>query len=285
MYMQPAMFRHSILLLSGSLFLHLSVQAALLQQCTNSANYTSGSQFQTNLNLLLQSLLSNAPTRKGFFNTSVGADPNKVYGLAQCSGDLSTQECQTCLYNSTLDARQLCPNQKEVVLRHSKCILHYSNSQSFSQVDKDLHVLYHVNKVPDTDHFNEQLSNFVNNLSTVAASSPSRFDYGITDYSAFAKMYGMVNCIQVLSPGDCLDCLRSLIDYIPICCYGNQGGHYFTTTCDLRFEIYPFFSSSITTQAPPPVALGSPPAETPPQANTGNSESGLRPFDLSHSSI
>ncbi|KAF5191878.1 Cysteine-rich receptor-like protein kinase, partial [Thalictrum thalictroides] len=67
------------------LLLHTGVQAEdpIIQQCSNTTNYTSNSQFETNLNLLLSSLLSNG-TRDGFFNTSIGTAPDTVYGLVSC---------------------------------------------------------------------------------------------------------------------------------------------------------------------------------------------------------
>ncbi|PIA58494.1 hypothetical protein AQUCO_00500437v1 [Aquilegia coerulea] len=280
MYVLSSTSKYLIILLPSFLLLHIHVQAEdpILQQCSNIANYTSNSQFETNLNLLLPSLLSNG-TRDGFFNTSIGTAPDIVYGLVSCRGDLSMEQCRTCLYNATVEVFQRCPNRKEALLLYGNCILRYSNNHFFSKVDTNPRALYNTGKVSETDaaHFNQQLSNLLNNLSATAASRPSKFDSGRTDYIPFTKIESLVQCTRDLSATNCYSCLQSLITFIPSCCDRNQGGLFYTTTCTVRFEIYPFlqfqpqsFSPPFEASPPQSKAIPSPRVETSPtQSNIG----------------
>ncbi|KAF9618014.1 hypothetical protein IFM89_039411 [Coptis chinensis] len=205
---------HLIILYSCLLLFRNHVQAQLLQICPTTANYTSNSQFQTNLNLLLPSLLSNGP-RDGFFNTTVGTSPDIVYGLVQCRGDASTEDCRRCLNNSVVDVIRICPNRKEATLRYDLCIIRYSNTQFFSQVDSNPQGIANGADVSEADvnRFNRQLENLFNNLSTTAASVTTKFDLGSIDYRNLNDIYGA----QVFSP-----------------------------SCHIIYELYPFFSKLIT---------------------------------------
>ncbi|KAJ0080912.1 hypothetical protein Patl1_11012 [Pistacia atlantica] len=75
--------------------------------CSNTTTFSINSTYQSNLNLLLSSLPSNANSSNGFFNgfynTTLGQGPNKVYILFLCRGDVTTSVCQD-LPNETLTA-------------------------------------------------------------------------------------------------------------------------------------------------------------------------------------
>ncbi|XP_077224588.1 cysteine-rich receptor-like protein kinase 44 isoform X1 [Tasmannia lanceolata] len=104
------LFQTFLLLL---LFQHLFIKAQVFTYIDNcdSGNYTSGSQFETNLNHLLLSLTTKTPLL-GFYNTTSGENPNLLYGLAQCTGRASADDCQTCLNTSSSEIIRRCPNRK-----------------------------------------------------------------------------------------------------------------------------------------------------------------------------
>ena len=62
--------------------------------CENS-EYKDGSDFQHNLNQVLESLVENVST-SGLFNTIIEGQNNNstVYGLVQCRGDLNSSDCK-----------------------------------------------------------------------------------------------------------------------------------------------------------------------------------------------
>ncbi|KAH7569092.1 hypothetical protein JRO89_XS06G0104200 [Xanthoceras sorbifolium] len=62
------------------------------KHCYDTGNFTANSTYARNRNLLLSSLASNITGYKGFYNTTIGQDPDKVYGLALCRGDVSSED-------------------------------------------------------------------------------------------------------------------------------------------------------------------------------------------------
>lgn len=81
-----------LLLFSCLLPLHFlaKAQAQVHVFCNNPTNYTSGSVFQRNLNLVLSSFAASASI-SDFNMTTVGQDPDTVYGLIQCRSDVSKE--------------------------------------------------------------------------------------------------------------------------------------------------------------------------------------------------
>ncbi|ONK55179.1 uncharacterized protein A4U43_UnF6710 [Asparagus officinalis] len=69
---------------------------------------------ESNLNNLLQILTTNAQT-SGFYNTTVGENPDQLYGLALCRGDLTppSNDCNTCLANARGTIIGDCPNNTQ----------------------------------------------------------------------------------------------------------------------------------------------------------------------------
>uniref|UniRef100_A0A7N2MVE3 Gnk2-homologous domain-containing protein n=1 Tax=Quercus lobata TaxID=97700 RepID=A0A7N2MVE3_QUELO len=56
------------------------------------------------------------------------------------------------------------------------------------------------------------------------------------------KLYGLVQCTRDLSSNDCFKCLDGMIGELPDCCNGKVGGRVATGSCNIRNEVYPFFS-------------------------------------------
>ena len=73
--------------------------------CSNSTFFIANSTYQTNLNLVLSSLNSNATdnNNNGFYNASAGDNPadDVVSGLFLCRGDVNTAVCQDCVVTAS----------------------------------------------------------------------------------------------------------------------------------------------------------------------------------------
>ena len=90
-----------------------------LVYCMNGSTYAIGSQFETNLNLLLPSLTTNGPLNiTTFYNTSYGKEPDRVYGFAQCMSGAPIDDCRLCLNNSRVQILQNCPNSRRAAVRY-----------------------------------------------------------------------------------------------------------------------------------------------------------------------
>lgn len=227
--------------------------------CNFANNFTSGSTYSQNLNLTLSSLASNASVT-GFYNTTVGQNLDAVYGLVLCRCDLSKEDCQTCANTASKEITQLCSNQKEAFVGYEFCSLRYSDQRFFSTVATNpIFMYYNVNNATEPVLLNRQLGNLVRTLSSSAASSPLKFAIGSINYTDFVDIHSMLQCTRDLAENSCFSCLQDIIRLIPQCCNGKQGGRVISMSCNLRFEIYPFFSLSLP---PPPSQAMSPPSTT-----------------------
>ena len=216
--------------------------------CNTASNYTSGSLYEQNLNLTLTSLVANSSIN-GFYITNVGQNLDAVYGLIQCIGDLCNRDCQTCAYTAVTEIRSNCYNQKEAAIGFNNCSLQYSDRRFFSIVNSvPTRAFANVNDAIDALLFKQKLEPLVQNISSDAAASPSKFAVGVIGYTVYVNIYAMAKCTRDLLDNCCLTCLQGLISYMHGCCDKKAGSCIYPPRCNLRFEIYSFFLSPL----PPP---------------------------------
>ncbi|KAM5580727.1 cysteine-rich receptor-like protein kinase 10 [Rosa sericea] len=264
-----ALYAPYFLLLSCILQNYQSIKAQVIDNflnCNGTVNYTSGSVYEHRLNLTLNSLVASA-SLTGFYMTNVGDTNDTVYGLVQCRGDLSKNDCNTCANTAATKIRQLCISQKEASIGYVNCSLQYSNRRFFSTFDSFPRLnLHNYKTAPDPVLYNRQLGNLVKNLSSKAASDPSRFAIGFTSYTDFIDIYGMAQCTQDLAENSCLICLQEIAFYIPQ--DGTVGVTLLSRSCNLRYEIYSFSVSPSRNQTPPAALPPSPLLLEPTSATT-----------------
>ncbi|KAF3778328.1 Cysteine-rich repeat secretory protein 38 [Nymphaea thermarum] len=223
--------------------------------CSTSDNFTAGSTFQRNVNTVITSLTANSiPT--GFNTTIAGDSANRVYGLALCRGDLTSDECQTCVSTSSAQLAKLCPTSKDAVIWYEYCEMIYSNASFFGVVDTGFRVDWKwVNRnVTNVTLFNNRLGLLFENLTSMATSDPSMlmFATGVIPLSDLEKIYGLVQCTRDLQLEDCKSCLDDAVGYIPKCCNGTQGGQVLKRSCNVRFDTINFFFSRRPSNPSPP---------------------------------
>ncbi|XP_059439326.1 cysteine-rich receptor-like protein kinase 44 isoform X2 [Corylus avellana] len=235
--------------------------------CSTSGNYSSNSTYRANLNSLLASMSSNTEIDYGFYKFSAGEFPNKVNAIALCRGDISTEECRSCVNASSHDLLQYCPNQKEAIIWYSTCMVRYSNKLIFGVMeDNPLLAYYNVQNVSDVEGFNQVLRPLLDRLRNHAASGNSTRKFAAASAAApdFQTIFALLMCTPDLDELECNSCLRRAIEYIPQCCDGKQGGRYIAPSCDLRYEIYTFYDPAAEEALPPPPSpLSSPPPSLP----------------------
>ncbi|KAK3430695.1 hypothetical protein EUGRSUZ_E02443 [Eucalyptus grandis] len=93
----------------------VSAQTYLQERCGDRGNYAAYSKFQDNLNRLLSRGLYNKGPIYGFYNTTEGEDPDKVYGLFLCRGDVAANLCRSCIRAACSTIVERCPGQKEAI--------------------------------------------------------------------------------------------------------------------------------------------------------------------------
>ncbi|XP_050258371.1 cysteine-rich receptor-like protein kinase 26 isoform X2 [Quercus robur] len=250
--------------------------------CLNNGNYTSNSTYKANLNQLLSSDSSNTEIDYGFYNSSYGQNPDKVYAIGLCRGDVKPDVCRSCLNNATNLLPLLCPNQKEAIGWYDYCMLRYTFRDIFGIMEASpVFYMWNNNNVSaNVDQFNQDLRTLLDSQRGQAAKGGSlrKFAAGNATAPNFQTLYSLVQCTPDLSEQDCSDCLAGAMGDIPQCCDGKQGGRVVRPSCNLRYEVSLFYDpTDITVLSPPlvPPVSPSPPSTNSPAAKGKKSNKSL----------
>ncbi|XP_058071126.1 cysteine-rich repeat secretory protein 57-like [Magnolia sinica] len=191
-----------VLLLSSLLLLSqdpISAEDPIFTVCPpETSNYTSGSQFETNLNRLLPLLSPDGSINlNGYYNYTSGKDSNIVYGYSQCMSGATEEECNACLKNSTVEIIRRCSNRMEAVIRYYNCILRYSYRPFFSVANTTIRIeLILLQDAANTTFFNEQLGSLMRGLTSKAASKQSKFATGNIYLNVFQNIHGLASALE-----------------------------------------------------------------------------------------
>ncbi|KAK6919407.1 Gnk2-homologous domain [Dillenia turbinata] len=238
-------FGFSLSLLSLSLLLQVGVGVGvdpLAYSCTSSENFTPNGTYASNLSKLLGNLYFKTPPT-GFGVDMVGQySQNQVNGLALCRGDVNATECQTCVAGASSEIGKLCPCNKGAIIWYDNCLLKYSDMDFIGKIDnQNKFYLVNVNNASDPTTFNQRTIRLLSYLSSEAYAAPQMYAAGELELGGSEKLYGLVQCTRDLSSSDCQKCLDDAVSEIPSCCEGKQGGRVVGGSCNIRYEIYPFF--------------------------------------------
>ncbi|ESW24370.1 hypothetical protein PHAVU_004G124900 [Phaseolus vulgaris] len=222
----------------------------LYHDCSG-GNTTVGSTFQSNLKTLLSSLSDNASGNNGFYNNTVPSQnsSDSAFGLFMCRGEVPSQLCQHCVQNATRRLSSDCPLAKQAVIWYDECTVRYSNTSFFSTVSLRPRVgLLNTGNISNQESFMELLFQTMNKTADAAASAvENKFAINQAIISEFQSLYCLAQCTPDLSLIDCRRCLSGAIGDLPWCCEGKQGGRVLYPSCNVRYELYPFYRS---TEAP-----------------------------------
>ncbi|KAJ0827397.1 putative Gnk2-like domain-containing protein [Helianthus annuus] len=260
-----------LLLLTSFIFISLINTTTTFAQpdflysfCQNAENYTANSTYQKNLNTALSTL----PTTNngfGFYNFSTSQGNDTVYSVSLCRGDINLDVCQSCLNDSIVKLRQVCPNQKEAFAYYDYCMLKYSNQIILGTTGTRFYTRGNPRNITDIDGFNGALAPLLRKLRVEAAAGGplKKFASDNTSGPGFSTIYGLVQCTPDLSEQQCSNCLESIINRIVEYLDGKQGGRILLPGCNFRYEIYRFVNQSARVSPPPPVSQPIPPPSSP----------------------
>ncbi|KAL9236668.1 hypothetical protein vseg_011307 [Gypsophila vaccaria] len=112
-----------------------------------------------------------------------------------------------------------------------------------SRYTRLLFVVY-IHRAFDCDRFSQKLGTLLTTLQSKAAAgnSETKFADGFTKMGDLENIYALVQCTPDLSLIDCKNCIGGAINTISNCCGGKQGATIFKPSCNLRFEIYLFYT-------------------------------------------
>ncbi|XP_047336129.1 cysteine-rich repeat secretory protein 38-like [Impatiens glandulifera] len=135
-----------------------------------------------------------------------GSGLKKVYGLVQCTRDLSGVNCKKCIDDAISRLPSCCYGKEGGRVVVGSCSVRYE-IYPFFNVD----FIWYDNCM--LKYSNEDF-------------------YGKIDNQNKFYMWN----VSV----DCKKCLDGVIDELPSCCDGKEGGRVVGASCNIRYEIYPF---------------------------------------------
>jgi hypothetical protein len=141
----------------------------------NHGNFTDDSAYKNNRNTVFEKIYSNKTIDYGFYNFSFGNEPDKVYAIGLCRGDIEPDDCRSCLSQLATLLAERCSIQKEVTGYYDSCTLRYSNNSLYGVLDTEIGKVYHLGDKTGVDYaFNQTLSNLLDELKSTAADGDSR---------------------------------------------------------------------------------------------------------------
>ncbi|KAI4354190.1 hypothetical protein L6164_003082 [Bauhinia variegata] len=210
--------------------------------CNKGTNISNGGKLSANIDKLLGELVQKIPL-SFFVSTSYGKGQDQVYGLAQCRGDVSTEDCSTCIEDAAKQIRQRCPNQADARIWYDFCFLRY-NSKSFAgEVDTSFGIFYfNVENVTDPEDFNKKLGALMGEIREEAIVANNKgLGKGKSELTPFVTLYALVQCTRDLPELGCAQCLAIAVSNFPTFCNNRKGCRVLYSSCYVRYELYPFF--------------------------------------------
>nr|GLL45719.1 putative receptor-like protein kinase At4g00960 isoform X1 [Ipomoea trifida] len=234
--------------------------------CPNTTSYTPNSTYKANLDSLLSNLYSNATRHNtnGFYSTTVGSN-DTVYGLFLCRGDVAPDVCGGCIGVAREKILELCSYGKTAMIWYGKCMLRYSETSMLGILDQTTSFTKRNRNDTQPNEYMQLVGNVLDRVTTQAASSGSAKKFAVLEanFSAFERVYALGQCTPDLSVSDCRICFRNVIAMLPRCCYGAIGAQAVYPSCNIRYELFPFYNHSAEAAPPAP-----PPNNTPPPSTT-----------------
>lgn len=260
------------------LVIHANVLVWGQQFCLDNGNYSSNSSYRANLDAALSSLPINIDAN-GFYNISVGQNPDRVNVAVLCRGNIQPDACRQCVQNASAELLKSCPNQKQAITWFDLCMLRFSDQTIYGTLDTyPRYLWWNPEFATSPTQFTENLDRLVEYVQSKAADGGSLKKVAAANTSVpdSETIFALVQCTPDLSAEDCSSCLMIAAADIPRCCVNRKGGRVLTPSCNLRFETYPFYNQTsfpeigpVPVPPPPPpvllrVPVAGPPLESPP---------------------
>ncbi|GLJ37105.1 hypothetical protein SUGI_0752220 [Cryptomeria japonica] len=207
------------------------MHAEIYRNCSD-AEYNEGSPYQNNLNTFLESVASEERATSSFFyKQRVG----QLYGVFQCRGDVSEEECRDCKRVVAMRATVLCGTSVGARLQLRGCFLRYGNSKFFSAPGEQL--VYKACS-PETTTDPGFFSKRDNVLSGLEQGSFSGNNFRVTssgDSNEGPPIYGYAQCEGDLSWPECADCVLNAATDLKRICPNSVSGQVYLQKCYVSY--------------------------------------------------
>ncbi|GMH20339.1 hypothetical protein Nepgr_022180 [Nepenthes gracilis] len=189
--------------------------------------YAPNSQYETNVDSLLTSLVNSAMYASyNKFTTGAGSS-TVVHGIFQCRPDLQLSDCSSCVASSVSQLGVVCINSCGGVIQFGGCFVKYDNVSFLGVEDKTVVV---KKCGPPIGYDSGALNQLDSALSYLTSQS------GLFRVWASGDVRAVAECVGDLSAGECQDCLSSAVGLVKSDCLAAAWGDVFLTTCYARFS-------------------------------------------------
>ncbi|XP_059295954.1 cysteine-rich repeat secretory protein 55-like [Lycium ferocissimum] len=206
------------------------------------ATKSNSAKTSANIGKLLAELVS-VSAKYSFSTTSYGNAKNQLYGLYQCRGDISSNDCLSCIKDAAKEIRKRCPDQTDARIWYDFCFLRYQTKNFVGKVETSPGIFYwNVDFVSDTDFFNKKLEQLKNQITAEAIVPKNKgLGKGKSKLSPFLTLYALMQCTRDIPEIDCAQCLAVAVGNFPTICLNKKGCRILYSSCYVRYELYPFF--------------------------------------------
>ncbi|KAG8383660.1 hypothetical protein BUALT_Bualt04G0037000 [Buddleja alternifolia] len=207
---------------------HSSLDTFLYGGCSQ-IKYIPDSQYESNLNSLLTSLV-NAATYSNYNKyTIMGSSRNDVvYGLYQCRADLAMPDCASCVARAVSQLGPLCSQTCGGAVQLEGCFVKYDNASFIGVEDKT--VVMKKCGPSDGDNADDEMSRRDAMLGGLNGAG------GAFRVGGSADVQGVAQCVGDLNMGQCQDCLTEAIRRLKTECGGAAFGDMFLAKCYARYS-------------------------------------------------
>ncbi|KAF5796180.1 putative Gnk2-like domain-containing protein [Helianthus annuus] len=234
-------FFHQYFLIFALCTLYVESANPIAQFC-NEFSYTITPELSQNIDSVLAKLIQNTP-QTGFNITDFGDEGKEVNGIAQCRGDVPSQECTACLQTAAKEAKKMCPNQVEALIWYEYCFLRYGTRNLIEDDDMGFRVVhYNVEYVTNPRLFKETLTGLFERIRKVPLEPNSKgFGKGEVKLSDSVTLYVMIQCTRESDNTKCERCLSYVEGRFKSLCEDKKGCRIIYSMCYVRYELYSFF--------------------------------------------
>lgn len=217
-------------------------QSFVYEGCSQE-QYSAGSNYENNLNSLLGNLLRQA-SDTDYYNASAGSGSDAVYGLYDCRGDLSGDDCANCIKNAMSQISNVCLRTRGARIQLDGCFMHYDRINFFGQTDSSFIYKNCGGTLSSDGNFNNHLNTVLSNLMTANSVNSNGFRVTSSGDSSTGFVHGLAQCEGDLSVSDCGDCINAAVQRLKDNCGTAVSGQVYLSKCYVRYAQDVFYRDS-----------------------------------------
>ncbi|XP_058197374.1 plasmodesmata-located protein 2-like isoform X2 [Rhododendron vialii] len=189
--------------------------------------------YSQTLKALFKTLVSQSSAAK-FNKTTSGEAQSAITGLFQCRGDLSNDDCSSCVSKIPDLSRKLCDSTIAARFQLTGCYMRYEVS-GFNQVS-GTELLYKVcgSTRASGAGFEDRLGSALGEVEKGVAGGGNGFYTG-----SYQSVFVLGQCEGDLGSGDCVDCVKSAVDRAKSDCGTSISGQVYLQMCYISYTYYP----------------------------------------------